>query len=284
MAKLRPFYEDVQAHYDLSDDFYALFLDPSMMYSCAYFERDDMTLAEAQQAKIDLSLGKCELKPGMTLLDVGCGWGGTAIRAAQKFGVRAIGLTLSKNQHARASERAAGVPGVEFRLQGWEEFNEPVDRIVSIGALEHFRLERYEAFFKRCREVLPADGRMMIHSIVHGTAETLQPGEEELTADLLDYMRFMKKHIFPGGQVPPREAIVNSARGQGFEVTRLHSLRPHYARTLACWAENLERRRADAVAMTSQEVYDRYMRYLTQSSAYFASGHIDVVQFSMRVA
>src|SRR4051812_38822345 len=135
-------FKRVQAHYDLSDDFFALFLDPSMTYSCAKFDSLDTTLAEAQLAKIDLSLGKCQIKPGMRLLDIGCGWGATALRAASKFGANVIGLTISKNQFDHDQLLAQGlskdVANVEFRLQGWETFEEPVDRIVSIGAFEHF--------------------------------------------------------------------------------------------------------------------------------------------------
>jgi len=260
MAKLRPFYEDVQAHYDLSNDFYRLFLDPTMTYSCAYFQRDDMTLEEAQVAKVDLSLDKCDLRPGMRLLDVGCGWGATALRAAEKYGAKVIGLTLSRNQHALALERAGENLNVEFRLQGWEDFEEPVDRIVSIGALEHFRAERYELFFKRCHEILPPDGKMMIHSIVHGTEETLAPGESALDEPFLDYMRFVKKLIFPGGQVPPRETIINMARGQKFEITQLQSLQLHYARSLDIWAKNLQAAKDKAIEMTSETVYENYMR------------------------
>jgi len=282
MAKLRPFYEDVQAHYDLSDDFYQLFLDPTMTYSCAYFQHDDTTLNEAQVAKIDLSLGKCDLRPGMRLLDVGCGWGATAIRAAEKYGVKVVGLTLSHNQHALAVERAKGNPNIEFRLQGGEDFEEPGDRIGSIGALEHFRIERYGAFFEKCRAVLPADGKMMIHSIVHGSEEILAPGEEMLDEPFLDYMRFVKKLIFPGGQVPPRETIINIARGQKFEITKLQSLHMHYARTLDSWAKNLQAAKDKAIELTSETVFEHYMRYLTESAHHFRVGHIDVVQFSMQ--
>jgi cyclopropane-fatty-acyl-phospholipid synthase len=281
VAKLRPNYDDVQAHYDLSDEFFELFLDPTKAYSCAFFQREDMTLEEAQKAKIDLSLGKCDLKPGMLLLDVGCGWGETCRRAVDLYGVRAIGLTLSKNQQQYSTEKIGQREGLEFRLQGWEEFNEPVDRIVSIGALEHFRLDRYLEFFRRCNEVLPADGQMMIHSIVHGTPETLQPGEPELCQELIDYMRFIKKQIFPGGQVPPREIVIQCAEAAGFEVVHLESLRLHYARTLETWAANLEARREAAIQITSQEVYDTYMRYLTESAHFFRTGHVDVVQFTM---
>jgi cyclopropane mycolic acid synthase MmaA2 len=140
---LRPHFEDVQAHYDLSDDFFRLFLDPTRTYSCAYFERDDMTLEEAQIAKIDLALGKLGLQPGMTLLDVGCGWGFTMLRAIEKYDVNVIGLTLSANQKAHVEKVFAESDSSRSKrvlLQGWEQFDEPVDRIVSIGAFEHLGL------------------------------------------------------------------------------------------------------------------------------------------------
>src|ERR1700729_2356304 len=130
-----------QAHYDLSDDFFRLFQDPTQSYSCAYFEREDMTLEEAQIAKIDLSLGKLGLTPGMTLLDVGCGWGATLMRAIEKYDVNVIGLTLSENQKADGETVFPGSDSPRTKrilLRGWEQFADPVDRIVSIGAFEPF--------------------------------------------------------------------------------------------------------------------------------------------------
>src|ERR1700704_6620934 len=141
-SDLSPYYEESQSIYDVSDDFFALFLGPTMGYTCSYFERDDMTLDEAQLAKFDLALGKLDLQPGMTLLDVGCGWGGALRRAVERFDVNVIGITLSRNQCEYSRALLASVPSArtaEVRLQGWEEFDEPVDRIVSIGAFEAFK-------------------------------------------------------------------------------------------------------------------------------------------------
>ena len=158
---LTPDYETSQSIYDLNDDFFALFLGPTMGYTCAYYERDDMTLDEAQVAKFDLALSKLNLEPGMTLLDIGCGWGGAVELALQRYDVNVIGITLSRNQHAWTKARLAKVPttrSVEVRLQGWEEFDEPVDRIVSLGAFEAFTKPRYRAFFESAHRILPADG------------------------------------------------------------------------------------------------------------------------------
>src|SRR5690348_12674390 len=149
MADLTPHFEDVQSHYDLSDDFYRSFLDPTLMYSCAYFDRDDMTLEQAQIAKIDLSLGKLGLQPGMTLLDIGCGWGATMRRAVERYDVDVVGLTLSLNQQEHTEKAFASVDSprsTRVVLQGWEQFAEPVDRIVSIGAFEHFGHDRWRPF------------------------------------------------------------------------------------------------------------------------------------------
>ncbi len=158
---LRPRFKDVQAHYDLSDDFFELFLDPTRTYSCAYFERDDMTLKEAQIAKIDLALGKLGLQPGMMLLDVGCGWGAAMLRALEKYDVNVVGLTLSKNQAAYVDKLLAVSESPRSKrvlLEGWEQFHQPVDRIVAIGPLEHFGYDRYAAFFQRVYDLLPDDG------------------------------------------------------------------------------------------------------------------------------
>jgi len=282
---MQPFFEDVQSHYDLSDDFFALFLDPTRTYSCAYFDNPNASLEEAQKAKIDLSLGKCELRPGMKLLDIGCGWGATALRAAEHFQANVIGLTLSENQYRHATQlaRESGQSeNIEFCLQGWEEFERPVDRIVSIGAFEHFRNSRHEAFFKRCREILPADGIMMLHSIVTPSMKDLREAGIEFCHEDIRFARFIRDEIFPGGQLCAPERITSLASQNGFDVYHVQPLRLHYARTLDCWAESLGRQREQAITLTSQTVYERYQKYLTGCAEQFRKGTIDVMQFCMR--
>jgi len=282
---MQPFFENVQSHYDLSDDFFALFLDPTRTYSCAYFNDPDATLEEAQRAKIDLSLGKCELKPGMKLLDIGCGWGATARRAAEHYKAKVIGLTLSENQYRHATQLAVEAgesENIQFRLQGWEEFNEPVDRIISIGAFEHFRNSRHVEFFKRCREILPADGIMMLHSIVTPSLANLRESGIEFCHEDVRFARFIRDEIFPGGQLCTPERIRDLAQKNGFDVYHVQPLRLHYARTLDFWAESLTRAKDQAIALTSQTVYDRYQKYLTGCADQFRKGTIDVMQFCMR--
>lgn len=285
MSEMQPFYEQVQSHYDLSDEFFELFLDPTRTYSCAYFEDPGATLEQAQMAKIDLSLRKCELSPGMKLLDIGCGWGATAFRAVEKYGARVIGLTLSENQHQYCNRRARELSqpdSVQFRLQGWEEFDEPVDRIVSIGAFEHFRNSRHEAFFQRCREILPADGIMMLHSIVTTSLADLREQGIPYTQQDVRFAKFIRDEIFPGGQLCAPDRIRSFAERSGFEVYHEQSLRLHYARTLDIWAESLAAAREEAITLTSQTVYDRYQKYLTGCAEQFRKGLIDVMQFCMR--
>ncbi len=187
-VQLMPHFADVQAHYDLSDDFFRLFLDSTQTYSCAYFERDDMTLEEAQIAKIDLALSKLHLQPGMTMLDVGCGWGATMKRAVERYDVNVVGLTLSMNQAAHVQkmfDRMDTPRSKRVLLAGWEQFDEPVDRIISIGAFEHFGLERYSRFFTMAHRALPADGVMLLHTIVRPTFKELRHLNLRLTRELV---------------------------------------------------------------------------------------------------
>ncbi|OBF62060.1 SAM-dependent methyltransferase [Mycobacterium sp. 852002-50816_SCH5313054-b] len=276
--------DNVQSHYDLSNEFFALFVDPTRTYSCAYFPREGMTLHEAQLAKLDLSLDKLGLQPGMTLLDVGCGWGSVMKRAVERYDVNVIGLTLSKNQHAYCQQVLDGIDSDRSRrvlLRDWAEFDEQVDRIVVIEALEHFGFHRYDDFFKFAYEAMPGDGVMMLHSItgLHVT-QVLERGLP-LTMEMAKFMRFIVTDIFPGGRLPTIETVEEHAAKVGFRVTRRQSLQVDFARTLDFWAEALEARRDEAIALQSEEVYEMYMKYLTGCAKVFRMGYVDCNQFTL---
>ncbi len=281
---MRPLFEEIQAHYDLSDDFFGLFQDSSRTYSCAFFERDDMTLGEAQLAKIDLALGKLDLRPGMTLLDVGCGWGSVMKRAVESYDVNVVGLTLSRNQDAFCHRLLDDLDTERSRqvlLRGWEEFDEPVDRIVSIEAFEAFPKERYGSFFETCHRIMPDDGRLVLQTIMgHPLKRWPEMGIPIVMSDL-KFMRFIAKEIFPGGSIPCDEDIVEYSGRAGFSVQHAETLNPHYVRTLETWAQNLEAARGAAIAATSVEVYDRYMRYLTGCADFFQRGISELGQFTL---
>jgi cyclopropane-fatty-acyl-phospholipid synthase len=283
---LTPHFEDVQAHYDLSDDFFRLFLDPTMTYSCAYFDRHQpITLEQAQLRKMDLSLGKLGLRPGMTLLDVGCGWGATSRRAIEKYDVNVIGLTLSEHQAAHVQKSFDALDTERSRrvlLRGWEQFDESADRIVSIGAFEHFGYDRYDDFFAMAYRTLPSDGVMLLHTITMFTPQQILDRGLPMTEEQTSFNAFIAREIFPGGQLPAIEMVEFHASKMGFNLARRQSLRLHYARTLDLWAEALQERRSEAISIQSEEVYQRYMRYLTGCAAAFRDGYIDVNQFTLR--
>ena len=282
--EMRPAFEDIQAHYDISDVFFGQFQDPTRTYSCAFFQREDMTLEEAQMAKIDLALDKLGLQAGMTLLDVGCGWGSAMKRAMEKFDVNVIGLTLSKNQCAysqRLLEQIDTNRSHRVLLHGWEEFDEPVDRIVSIEAFEAFPKERYAAFFETAYRIMPSDGRMVLQTIMGHPLSRWPEMGIPITMTDLRFMRFIAKEIFPGGSVPGQDDVVEFSRNAGFSMEDLQFLNEHYVRTLDTWAANLEARRDDAIAATSNEVYERYMRYLTGCSDFFRRRISEVGQFTL---
>ena len=282
--KMRPPFEDIQAHYDISNDFFGLFQDPTRTYSSAFFERENMTLEEAQIAKIDLALGKLGLQPGMTLLDVGCGWGSVMERAVEKYDVNVIGLTLSKNQSTFAQQLLDQIDTNRSRrvlLRGWEEFDEPVDRIISIEAFEAFPKTRYKAFFETSYRIMPSDGRMVLQTIMGHPLKRWPEMGIPITMTDLKFMRFISKEIFPGGQVPCDEDVDEFSRDAGFSLAETQLLSPHYVRTLDIWAANLEARRDDAIAVTSEQIYERYMRYLTGCSDFFRRGICEVGQFTL---
>jgi cyclopropane-fatty-acyl-phospholipid synthase len=268
--------ENAGFHYEFSNDFYALWLDPSMTYSCAYFREPDQTLEEAQMAKVDLALGKVGLQPGHRLLDVGCGWGATAARAVEQYGARAVGLTLSRNQRAYALNRVKPGMALDYRLQGWETFEDRVDRIVSFGAFEHFTSPKYPAFFARCANLLPPDGRLLL--------QTITVAKPSRSFELLRFAYFLHKELFQRAELPRIEQVVGSAREAELELLNAESLRPHYVRTIEAWIANLEGHRAQAVKLTSADLYEKFLIYLEGSARYFRTGETNIYQFLFGLA
>jgi cyclopropane-fatty-acyl-phospholipid synthase len=277
--KMRRNFENIHAHYDLSDDFFGLFQDPSRIYSCAYFEPADVTLEEAQLAKVDLHLDRLDLRPGMTLLDIGCGWGATLKRAIERHDVNVIGLTLSRNQHAASVRLLDQVDTDRSRrvlLRGWEEFDEPVDRILSIEAFEHFGFERYDDFFENGFAILPDDGRMTIQSNVCYHPDEFLARGIPLSFRVLRFIKFMVTDIFPGARLPTSQMMRDHGANAGFAVDEPLSLRSHYVKTLNLWADALEANKSTAIEIQSERVYDNYMKYLRGCAEKFAGEYIDV--------
>lgn len=243
-----------------------------------------MTLEEAQLAKIDLSLSKLGLEPGMTLLDIGCGWGATLRRAIEKYDVNVVGLTLSENQAEHVQKSFDQLDTTRTRrvlLEGWEKFDEPVDRIVSIGAFEHFGRARWARFFEMAYSVLPANGVMMLHTIVRPSFKEARANGLPLTREVVHFTQFILAEIFPGGWLPTPALVEEHAADAGFNLTRTQSLQLHYARTLDMWAAALEANKDTAIEIQSQKVYDRYMKYLTGCANLFRQGYTDVDQFTL---
>ena len=276
--------KEVQFHYDISNEFFKLWQDPNQVYSCAYFEKDDYTLEQAQLAKIDLSLGKLGLEPGMTLLDIGCGWGATINRAVEKYDVNVIGLTLSENQKRHIEEHwLANYKGnrtMDVRLQPWEDFSGKVDRIVSIGAFEHFGFNKYDDYFKKTYDWLPDDGVQMLHTITIPEDEEIKAKKLPLTMSRVRFIKFIMDEIYPGGRLPLASMVTNHAVKAGFEVTQEQHLQPHYVKTLDTWAANLEANKDEAIEITNEVIYERFLKYLTGCADLFREGYTDVVQFT----
>jgi cyclopropane-fatty-acyl-phospholipid synthase len=287
MAKLKPDYELLQSIYDISDEFYELFLGPTMGYTCGYYKEDNYTCSEAQIAKFDLAQGKLKLEPGMTMVDVGCGWGGGMQRALENYDINVIGLTLSKSQKVAAEARLAKVKphgkhgNWEVRLQGWEEFEDKVDRVIAIGSFEHFRHEKYPAFFDMAYNAMPDDGILLLHTICAFHPDEMHRRGLPLTFEIARFIKFIVTEIFPGGQLPSEAMIEEMVPNHGFKLTRTQSLQPHYARTLDDWSTNLRANKDKAIELQGQEAYDRFMKYLTGCAEYFRNGSLDINQFTL---
>ncbi|ADG97032.1 Cyclopropane-fatty-acyl-phospholipid synthase [Segniliparus rotundus DSM 44985] len=287
MTKLRPFYEDIEAHYDVENsiEFFSLWLDETLGYTCGYWPRPNMTSAEAQIAKFDLALGKLGLEPGMTLLDIGCGWGAGLIRAYEKYDVNVIGLTISPSQYEYTKKKLAALDGkrkAEVVLQGWEEYEGKVDRIVSVGAFEHFRVERHGAFFEKAYSMLPEDGKMLLHCIVgYSRAALEQMGLWQVDRNLIRYTHLIRNYIFPGAELVDPQSIVSEAAKAKFRCDMIQPLGLHYGKTLDVWLENFMAKKDEIIALSSPELYQIYINYLAGSAHYFRTGHINIAQFTL---
>jgi len=297
-TQLQPPVEAVQSHYDRSNEFFKLWLDPSMTYSCAYFDENPnidepqtKTLEEAQFAKRKLALDKLNLEPGMTLLDIGSGWGSTMRHAVEHYDVNVIGLTLSENQLAHCQQKFDEMDSPrrkEVRLQGWELFDEPVDRIVSLGAFEHFAdgagdagYERYATFFKKYYSLLPDDGRFLLHSIVVPTAEEGRAMGLKTTMTLLRFISFILRDIYPGGKLPQVEQVDRYSTEAGFKIERHHFIGKNYVPTLNTWADALEANKEKAIELKGEQEYETFMKYLRGCSDLFRDGYTNVCQFTL---
>jgi cyclopropane-fatty-acyl-phospholipid synthase len=265
----------VQFHYDVSDDFYALWLDPRRVYSCAYFRDAGMTLAQAQEAKLDHVCRKLMLREGERFLDIGAGWGALLLWAAENYGVRAHGITLSKNQHAHVnrliSER--GLAGrVTMELRDYRELpeSEPFDKIASIGMFEHVGQALLPAYFRKIYRLLKPGGLLMNHGITaSGTRnEQLGGGMGE----------FIERYIFPGGELMHMSHVLRVMSEARLEPLDVENLRPHYGRTLWAWSDALEARLAEAREVTDERIVRAYRLYLAGSAMCFERAWIALFQ------
>ncbi|MBI1734942.1 MAG: class I SAM-dependent methyltransferase [Candidatus Rokubacteria bacterium] len=259
-------------HYDVSNDFYALFLDPLMVYTCAYYRDPKGPLEQAQADKLDLVCRKLRLEPGETLLDIGCGWGSLAIRAAERHGVRAHGVTLSRAQADYAAARIASLGlgdrcQVEYRDVRDLPADARYDKIAAVGVIEHVGIANYPAFFGRVHAMLAPGGLYLNHGITHGfhwkpTTQT----------------EFLKRYVFPNGELASlTETLVEMERAR-FEILDVEGLRLHYARTCRQWVERLEAHAGEARRLVGERTYRTWRLYLTCSAVAFEVSSLGLYQ------
>ena len=262
-------------HYDVSNDFYALWLDEAMVYSCAYFATPEATLEEAQRAKLDHICRKLRLAPGERLLDIGCGWGALVLHAARHYGVEALGVTLSTRQLERARERieAAGLADrVRVELCDYRDLPrlEPTgfDKVASVGMFEHVGLKNLPVYFGTVHQLLRPGGVFLNHGITHD----VEGWEPALSA------RFINRYVFPDGQLDTIGNIVREMERAGFEIGDVEGLRPHYALTLRQWVTRLERGHDEAVADVGEATWRVWRLYMAASALEFESGELGIYQ------
>ncbi len=270
----------IQYHYDVSNAFYAQWLDERMVYSCGYFENGDETLGEAQLKKIDHILTKIRLQPGQRLLDIGCGWGALVLRAAEKFGAHCVGVTLSKNQCELARERvqAAGLQDrIEIRLQDYRDVKDgPFDRITSVGMFEHVGLNHLVGYFSHIRSLLTPDGWAMNHGI---TSTDPNDGETRHGGGT-----FIDRYVFPQGELPHIGTVLRTMQEGGLEAFDVESLRRHYMRTTQLWSEAFEARAEQIKPLVNEKTWRIWRVYLAGCAWAFEHDEISIFQVICRSA
>lgn len=263
----------IHYHYDVSNDFYALWLDPQMVYSCAYFEHGDETLATAQRKKIDHILTKLHLQPGHVLLDIGCGWGALVLRAAEKFGARCVGVTLSENQYRLARERVATAGlerQVEIQLADYRDLRGSYDRITSVGMFEHVGLRNLRSYFAKIRSLLTTDGFALNHGIT--TTDTGHHAAAHGAGE------FIERYVFPHGELAHVGAVLRWMQEGGLEVVDVENLRRHYARTCRAWSDNFDRNAVQIRQLVDEKRYRIWRVYLAGCAYAFERDWIALYQ------
>ena len=267
--------EQIQFHYDVSDDFYALWLDPLRLYSCAYYRSVDMTLALAQEAKLEHICKKLMLQPGERFLDIGAGWGGLLMWAAEHYGIRGHGITLSRNQHAHVNRMIdeRGLKGrVTMQLLDYRDLpeREPFDKIASVGMFEHVGRAHLPSYFEKIHRLLKPGGLLMNHGITAGGTHNARLG-----AGLGD---FIERNIFPGGELLHVSNVLKVMSEAALEPVDVENLRPHYAKTLWAWSDALEAQLEAAARVTRPSVVRAFRLYLAGSAMCFERGWLSLNQ------
>jgi cyclopropane-fatty-acyl-phospholipid synthase len=271
----------IQYHYDVSNDFYSLWLDRNMVYSCAYFRGESDSLDLAQEQKLDHILGKLMLRPGERFLDIGCGWGALILRAAKKYGARATGVTLSRNQFEFASRRIREEcleDRCEVRIQDYRDIpgEGTYDKIASVGMFEHVGLRHLKAYFGKIRSLLADGGLVMNHGITSTDPDSRWVG--------MGAGEFINRYVFPHGELPHLSLVLREMAAAGLEVADVESLRRHYARTCLEWAKRLERSRERAIAAAGDKRFRIWQVYLAGCAHGFAHEWMNIYQVLARKA